>query len=186
MDNYLKLITQGKKAFADAALSIGWFEYSSLTYEDVLEQLAKMDDENFFVFSLAEAVFDAEGFEDEDDYQSVLSKLLRLTEHMKDAELKCEDDDEAHLIKISIQGKRGIYNYSVDTDENGDWFDEGVLESFLNEEVLPGEGLELRFFVLPPCGHLFVGCHFNVGFLSIKDGREFEINLNKPWFVVCS
>ena len=151
MDSYLELVSQGKEAFVEAAFSIGWFEYSSLTYENVSERLTKMDDEKFFVFSLSEAAFDAEGFESEESYQSVLAELLRLTEYMKDAELKCEFDDETRSIGISIQGKQKQYCYSVDTDENGDWFDENVIESFLNKTVLPGEGLDLRFFVLPPC-----------------------------------
>jgi len=152
MDNYLKLIMQGKKAFADAALSIGWFEYSSLTYETVLERLTEMDDKIFSVFSLSEMEFDSEGFESAGAYQSVVAELLRLTEHMKDAEIACEFDDETESIKISIQGERGRYIYF--TDENDDWFDGKVIDSFLNETVLPGEGLELRFFVLPPCDQM--------------------------------
>ena len=151
MDNYMKLVSQGKKAFVEAAFSIGWFEYSSLTYKNVLRRLTKINDKKFFVFSLSEVMFDAEGFESEESYQSVLTELLQLTEYMKDAELKCKFDNETQSIKISIQGKQKRYSYSVDADENEDWFDENVVESFLNETVLPGEGLELRFFVLPPC-----------------------------------
>ena len=149
MGTYRELVSKGKDAYLDALEDTGWFRYSLLTKDEIRERLFGVKDPEDYVFYLYNVWFDAEGFEDDDAYRSLLEQILGAL-GLEKSGLSVLYDKEQNYVTIEIKTKHHTYNYSIALDEHGDWVDGDLIDSFINNEVLPGELEERRLMVLPP------------------------------------
>lgn len=90
--------------------------------------------------------------------------------------------NEVYLLKsknrrIIIENQTFICNYTDEYNRTDDSYNSRL---FFSPEGNKDMGVECFF---KSHAHFFMGCHLNVGFLAIKDGKESEINFNQPGFV---
>jgi len=78
--------------------------------------------------------------------------------------------------KIVVENQVFIWNYTDKYERTNDVFISRLFFSPKDRKNIIVES----FFKTNP--HI-IGCHFNFGFLAIKDGVEHEINFNHPGFI---
>ncbi|OJJ20043.1 hypothetical protein BKI52_16350 [marine bacterium AO1-C] len=146
MNRYTTRIKQGKKAYLQQLTTIGWFELSQNEQAAIEEHLNKLEKAEHFMYVLSHINFDAEGFEDAEDYKRLMSELLSFTACKH---LKVEVTQDDLLVKVNIEGQ-GKYAFEIDLEAAFGWFDDDLID-FLNTQVFPGEALQERLFAIPPC-----------------------------------
>jgi hypothetical protein len=147
MDKYKALTSQGKEAYMNALTAIGWFDFAKTSKEEIAKRLNEETNINELCCCLWELWFDAEGFEDDEPYNSLLSEILGII-GMKNIELNVVYEKSNNSVRIELKTQSNNYHYSIPMES--DWVDEELIDEWLNNEVLAGEKIESRFFALPP------------------------------------
>jgi hypothetical protein len=153
VDKYKELTAQGPEAYVSALGEIGWFEVSGKSPTELRAQLTKAQlagqESSFYMRNLSDLRFDTEGYSDPAEYEYVLKKIIKVID-LPDSALTVSYVVEWETVEVEIRGGSGTYRYAVDVSERSDWFDGKVIEDFVNDEVLAGEGIRSRFLILPP------------------------------------
>lgn len=149
MDKYKALTSQGAAAYLDALDGIGWFGLPHNDRAKISEHLSGISSSENFFFVLSHIVRDAEGFEEGNDYRELFEEMAALSGiSVVSAEFEYEaigfGEDELTGTVVTEKG-----TYECHLEELMGWLDGDFIEGFVNEEVLPGEGIEGRFFMLP-------------------------------------
>lgn len=149
MDKYKALTSQGAAAYLNAVEEIGWFGLPHNDKAKISEHLFSISSSENFFFVLSHIVRDAEGFEEGNDYKELFEEMAALSGiNVVSAEFEYEaigfGEDELTGTVVTGNG-----TYHCELGELMGWLDGDFIEGFVNEEVLPGEGIEGRFFMLP-------------------------------------
>lgn len=148
-DKYYLLTEQGKEAYLNALESIGWFDLQNNNKKEIEERIADFEDPITYVFVLYHLWFDAEGFDEDTSYDSLLDELIEIT-GLEVKEKSVLYNEENDTVEITLTTLKATYSYTVNLEEFGDWIDEDFIDSFINEQVLEGEGSPNRFLPIPP------------------------------------
>lgn len=146
MDSYKTLVNQGKEAYLKQLNAIGWFDQAQQEQAAIENHIAQIEEVEHLMYALSYISFDAEGFDEAADYESIISEVLQ---YPASQHLKVRFEQEGLLVKINIAGKNQ-YTFEVDLDVSFGWFDDDLIE-FLNDQVFAGEGLQERLFAIPAC-----------------------------------
>lgn len=149
MDKYKALTSQGATAYLNALEETGWFSLPQNDKAKISEHLSGISSNENFFFVLSHIVRDAEGFEDGNDYKELFEEMAALSGiNVVSAEFEYEaigfGEDELTGTVVTDKG-----TYECALEELMGWLDGDFIEGFVNEEVLPGEGMAGRFFMLP-------------------------------------
>jgi len=149
MDKYKALTSQGAAAYLDALEAIGWFSLPQNNRVKMEEHISGISDSNFFLYILAHLTRDAEGFDNGDEYKNLFSELAAISGiNVVSAEFEYDvigfGEDE---LTGTVVTDRDTYKCVL--EELMGWLDGDFVDWFVNEEVLPKEGIESRFFMLP-------------------------------------
>ena len=149
MDKYKALTSQGAAAYLHTLEEIGWFSFPHNNKAKISEHLFGISSSEYFFYVLSHIVRDAEGFEEGSDYKELFEEMAALSGvNVVSAEFEYEmigfGEDELTGTVVTENG-----NYNCELGELMGWLDADFIEGFVNEEVLPGEGIEGRFFMLP-------------------------------------
>ena len=147
MDKYKELTSKGKDEYLKALEKIGWFEFSNNSKEVIQKKLNEIAENERFVFCLYDLSFDAEGFEDDYSYKSLLNEIFKII-GLKDYKINVEYNKENNL-QIAIETKTNVYEYCVDLNETGDWVDESLIDGYIRN-ILVEEKTNKGLFPIPP------------------------------------
>lgn len=148
-DKYYLLTEQGKEAYLGALESIGWFDLQNNNKKEIEDRIEDFEDPITYAFVLYHLWFDAEGFDEDTSYASLLDELIEVS-GLEVSEKNVRYNEENQSVEITLTTPKASYSYIVNLEEFGDWVDEDFIDSFMNEEVLEGEGIRSRFFPIPP------------------------------------
>lgn len=157
IDKYSKLVSQGYSHYLELLRELNWFDNSSITEDEMIKRL-KIIPHEYMVFALTELEFEADGFGDCNAYPPLIDELLKHIAPAVTWSIAC--NEQLNSVHITIQGEKSKYVYSIEIRDK--WFDNGFIEEFLNNTVLPKEHIAKRFHALPPCDE-------SVCFLFITD-----------------
>lgn len=149
MDKYAALTSQGAAAYLNALEDIGWFSLPQNDKVKMENHLSGIKEGKHFFNILVHIDRDAEGFEDGDDYKKLFDEMAAISGlEVVSSEFEYTmigfGEDE---LTGTVVTKNGTYECGL--EELMGWLDGDFAETFINEEVLPGEGVEGRFFMLP-------------------------------------
>jgi hypothetical protein len=148
MDKYSNLTAKGKDSYFKALEDIDWFNFSNVSKETISKRLEKIKENERFVFCLYDLSFDAEGFEDNNSYKSLLEEIIKIT-GLKNYKVDVKYIGEINSIKIKIKTKNNEYEYCINLNETEDWIDSDVIDEYINN-LLVGEGMDRIFLPIPP------------------------------------
>ena len=83
---------------------------------------------------------------------------------------------KAKVRRITVENQVFVWSYTDIYERAEDVFVSRLFFSPQNRKQIM---IECYFKSIPH----FMGCHLNLGFLAIKDGKEYEINCNQPGFI---
>jgi hypothetical protein len=143
------LTARGKEAYLDAMEAVSWFQYARTPRAEIEERLSAAAPEDF-LFALYELWFDPEGIEETEDYTDLLRRIAAIA-GFEEAGIAVAYESATRTFDIGLTIGGNAYRHAIPLEESGGWIEEKLIGEFINEQVLPGEGLASRFFALPPC-----------------------------------
>ncbi|WP_294824611.1 hypothetical protein [uncultured Flavobacterium sp.] len=149
MDKYEAQTSQGKEAYLKALDGIGWFSLPQNDRAKTEKHLSGISNNKNFFFTLAHIVRDAEGFDDGREYKELFDEMAAMSGiNVVSAEFEYKmigfGEDELTGTVVTEKG-----SYKCVLEELMGWLDGDFVDWFINQEVLPKEGIESRFFMLP-------------------------------------
>jgi hypothetical protein len=156
---YKELTLERRDNYINELENMGWFDFSDNTKEEIYKRLEKINNTINFSSCLYDICFDGMrmGYEDDsiykiNSYKMLLKKLLDFLK-LKKYELNVESFviNGWNKLKIEIKTQQNEYEYNMDMDVRGNWFDSEFIIKYINDEIIEGEGLNKKYFVLPSC-----------------------------------
>lgn len=149
MDKYAALTAQGKDAYLKALDETGWFGLPQNDRAKMEEHLSGISDSDYYFYILAHITEDAEDFDNGDAYREFFTKIAAISGiNVVSSEFEYEmigfGEDELTGTVVTASG-----TYKCLQEELMGWLDMDFVNYFINQEVLPGENTEGRFFLLP-------------------------------------
>jgi hypothetical protein len=148
-DGYRELTARGKDAYLDAMEAVSWFEHTRTPRAEIEERLSATAPEDF-LFGLYELWFDPEGIEEAEDCADLLQRIAAIA-GFEEAGIAVVYENATRTFDIDLTIGANVYRHAIPFNEIGGWIEEKLIGGFINEQVLPREGLASRFFELPPC-----------------------------------
>jgi hypothetical protein len=145
-DKYQELTSRGKNEYLQALENIGWFNFSNNHKEEIKNRLNKTKENIYFASCLYDLCFDAEDFEDDEDYKYLLERIIKIM-HIKEFKLDVEYLKDNNNVKIEIEIKNNVYKYYVNFDEEAGWI--GVIDEYINKKILVEENINKKFLPIP-------------------------------------
>jgi len=147
MDKYKILTNQGKAKYLAKLDEIGWFNNAQNKKTKIEKSINEISNSEFLMFRLSHIGFDAEGFDDSEDYKRLINNIIKFPFcNQLSAEVNQLDTT---TISIKIKGGNN-YELEIDTEESFGWFDFELIE-FMNDIVFQNENIIERLFAVPPC-----------------------------------
>lgn len=142
---YEEIIQLGKEHYKQKLVDLNWYKFADKN--EIEQAINETEDNILLALSLAEFVFDGDGFSEHTHYNAWFHELFRI---FSIAVESIETEQDENLITIHIKTTNNAYEYIVDTDQTEDWFDEDLIDFFINKQFLQKENILERFFILPP------------------------------------
>jgi hypothetical protein len=158
MDKYKELTSKGKIEYIKALESIGWFDFSNNTKHVIQERINNVKENIEFMFCLYDLLVYTVSYEEEESYRDLLEQIIKIIKlhgcKLKVKYLVKKGDfemgiDEIGIMEMEIVVKNNVYKYSVNLSEIAGWFDENIIDEYINNNLFVGEKINKKIIPLP-------------------------------------